>query len=78
MFQQLIIGHLTMIPDTATPHAALGRTGHSSDDPVEPLAAERGLIAEMEAGVALERAFGVERDPATTTHVVALVEPRIP
>jgi hypothetical protein len=36
-----------MIPDTATPRAAFGTTGAPPDDPVEPLAAERGIITEM-------------------------------
>jgi hypothetical protein len=47
--------------------------GRLPDDSVEPLGAKRGIIAEVEVGVTLERAIGVERGPATVAHVVTLV-----
>jgi len=47
--------------------------GRSQDDSVEPLGAERGIITKVEVDVTLERAIGVERGPAATAHVVALV-----
>jgi len=39
-----------------------------------PLGAERGIITKVKVDVTLERALGVERGPATTAHVVALVQ----
>src|SRR5204863_6291353 len=55
-------------------HTAFGATGgRSPDDSVEPLGAERGIITKVEVDVALERAIGVERDPAATARIVALV-----
>src|SRR5207249_12081612 len=55
-------------------HTAFGATGgRSPDDSVEPLGAERGIITKVEVDVALERASGVERDPAATARIVALV-----
>jgi hypothetical protein len=45
--------------------------GRLPDDSAEPLGAERGIIAEVEVDVTLERAIGVERGPAATAHVVA-------
>jgi hypothetical protein len=38
--------------------------GRLPDDSVEPLGAERGIIAEVEVDVTLKRAIGVERGPA--------------
>lgn len=43
------------------------------DDSVESLGSERGVIAKVEVDVAFERAIRVERGPAATTHIVALV-----
>jgi hypothetical protein len=46
-----------------------GSPGYSGD----PLGAERGIITKVKVDVAFERAIGVERGPAATAHVVALV-----
>ena len=64
-----------MIPDTGTPRYRLHREfdGRSPDHSVELLGAERGITAKVEVDVTLERAIGVERGPAATAHVVALV-----
>src|SRR6516165_967738 len=45
----------------------------SREDSAEPLGAERGIITQVKVDVTFERAIGVERGPAATAHVVALV-----
>jgi hypothetical protein len=45
----------------------------SRDDYVESLGSERGIVTKVEVDVALEHAIGVERGPAATAHIVALV-----
>jgi hypothetical protein len=83
-FQQFIIGHSTVIPDAGTPARRVRRDpgksfrwspsgAASREDSAEPLGAKRGIITEVEVDVTLERAIEVERGPAATAHVVALV-----
>src|SRR5262249_55486155 len=49
------------------------RPGRSPGGFVEPLGVEPGIVTEVKVDVALECAVGVERGPAATARVVALV-----
>jgi hypothetical protein len=49
------------------------RVGYCPDGSIKPLGAERGIITKVKVDVALECAIGVERGPAATAHLVALV-----
>lgn len=49
------------------------RWDHSLADCLESLGSERGIITKVEVNVALEHAIRIERGPAATAHIVALV-----
>jgi len=49
------------------------RVGYCPDGSAEPLSVKRGIVTKVEIDVAIERAIGVERGPAATAHLIALV-----
>jgi hypothetical protein len=68
-------GSLTVLPGLRCDGRQLSddRADYCPDGTVEPLGAERGIITKVKVDVAPERAIGIERGPAATAHLVALV-----